>query len=149
MIIKFYNQPEVIVSNEVGEKIMAELAKPESERQKYVKIDGEMYSLANMSAVTKGGYIEPDIKKVEEVFGTLPAGPTCRGQYSIHKELIRIALSEKGGARKLKDKAWREETLEKLRASTDKWCDNKKGTCFCEDDFRPEGSFREQTGYAG
>lgn len=89
------------------------------------------------------GCYESRQKQVEEVFGAkklTTAQEQCRGQYSIHLDLIQIAIAEKRIKDLKRGTSWRKETLAKLRTTRKDWCDSTFGKCFCDADFKPDAA---------
>jgi hypothetical protein len=79
---------------------------------------------------------EADIPKAKPIQHgyRLASGKLCIAQYSIQKEINRVAQDEGGENwdKLIKDDKWREKTRIKLWQSSGDWCDHKKGTCACE-----------------
>jgi hypothetical protein len=72
----------------------------------------------------------------------------CRAQYSIQCEINNLcqSMSKKKSEQNpeglpwqklVADKKWREMMRSALWEQADKWCDDKKQTCACEDNYQP------------
>lgn len=97
----------------------------------YVKINGNMIKITNISSVMKGNFYDSDTPNY-----TTPAlaqGKKCHGEHSIQREINQIAkASGPDWTKRVQNKSWREETRKKLHASTPEWCDAKEGSCYCD-----------------
>lgn len=60
----------------------------------------------------------------------------CRGQYSIQ---FRIMQEWKSKKRDMTYDEFAKQAYDYLYTVRDKWCDYKKNTCYCNDDYQPEG----------
>lgn len=120
--LSFKDKTVLLVSTELGESIKQEREKVNP--KKHFEVDKNQYDLS-------------EVKKIEFVADEstapkLPSGPRCRAEKSIHKEiyyLYKKALAE-GSKRPYRE--FRDKVYTFLYTKKDKWCDYKKGTCFCE-----------------
>lgn len=98
---------------------------------KRFEINGNAYLVGNIASVEKsseGGYVDPFVNEDRMI-----AGKMCHGKYSIQSEINNIAKGEgeKGWAKLVTDKKWRETTRKTLRSTQVKWCDYKAKECAC------------------
>lgn len=134
--IFFQDKTSTIVEAKDGEAIKEILLK--SKTPQPLEINGEFYKSNFITSIKHASMPTVDLPNWDAP--VLPAGnkPRCRGQYSIHLEIMKIARDE-GGARGwgklLKDRRWVEEQRKQLRTTGAAWCDNRANECACEADF--------------
>ena len=126
MILKLKDRTTINITEEQATTINQMLV----DKVEFIQVNGQTIGRGLISGIFKGGLTEADIPNFD-----LPAleARKCKAQYSIQKEINRIALAEgKNWAKLIKDKTWREQTRAMLWQQTDQWCDDRKGTCACE-----------------
>jgi hypothetical protein len=64
---------------------------------------------------------------------------SCRGQYSVQREVNRIARDEGGRewGKLIQGQIWRDTIRQQLLQTGGGWCDYKTGKCACEIDYAP------------
>mgnify|MGYP003453228060 FL=1 len=126
--ITFSDRSQVTVDNEQGLKLMelqASVKKPE-----YVNIAENQYK---MSTITK-------VMKVSETPATLQmisSGMVKRHEKSIHREIYYLFMKELQKPEPRKWEEFRQKAYDYLYTQSDRWCDDRKGTCVCKDKTVP------------
>ena len=115
----------IIVTTEQGDKVkeMQMQQKPPV----YFDIDNNQYKLAGVSKVE---YLpEEPMEKL------LPEPPRCHGQKSIHLVIYEAYKKRLREGKHLKWEEFRKKTYNYIyeQKPNEVWCDNRKGTCVCEE----------------
>ena len=127
MILKMMDRSELFVSESEGAAIRRELTKSE---QGFITVRGQTIKKTAIMKLEEGG---TDPHKPISIFDDRKqlVADGCRGEHSISRELMRVASKTKQ-FKKLGDPKWRAEQTKKLKATGQKFCDTKAGTCACE-----------------
>jgi hypothetical protein len=105
-----------------------------------IELDDDTLMSSQIVKITKNRATEADAIQIPDFDApVLLQGNRCRGQYSIQREINRIAKDEGGRdwAKLVKDKSWRANTRKTLRGTGALWCDYIAGECACDHDFKP------------
>jgi hypothetical protein len=130
--IRLFDKTEIVVSNAQAMALNKSLA---SGSDGFVTVNGSTIKKSAIASVTPGGQTQAD-QPGPAFGGTIAVGLQCRGQYSIQREINRIASDRPDWSKLIRDLSWREKTrTELLRASND-WCDYKTGACRCGPTYR-------------
>jgi len=127
MILKMTDRSEMFVDEREGKMISASLTKS---TEGFITVRGVTIKKTSISKLEPGG-VDPRVSlfHTPEERKALTVG-SCRGEYSLAKQLMRIA-SESKNFKMLGDKQWRAEQEAKLRKAGAKICNNATGECAC------------------
>jgi hypothetical protein len=131
--VTFRDRTTALLENSKGEQLKKYLL---SNRPPVnIEINGELYRASEIISVKKAVATEDNIPVADWNTLRLPTGKKCHGQYSVQNEINKIAKNTYGKvhwSKLIHDKKWRESIYQELLKTPDKWCDYKKGTCYCE-----------------
>lgn len=98
-----------------------------------VVLGEDMVSSTEIKSLSKNVVTEADVPKAwANENRQLIAGKVCKAEYSIQKEINRIAMGQKDWPKKIKSEKWREAVRKKLWESTKEWCDYREQICSCD-----------------
>lgn len=124
------------VTDEQGEKLK-ELRLGNIPQTRPVDIDGVVLELSRIKMIKKVYDRKP------EPVATLQPGKRCRGQKSIHFQIMKIIKAKypTEWPKYFRDKEYKEKLRLWLHEKHgDDWCDTKASTCVCETGYVPETS---------
>lgn len=116
------DRTQITVTNEQGVNLMqiqASVKKPD-----YVNIADSQYRLSSITKVIK---VADDPKPLP----MLQMGNTSH-EKSIHREIYYLFKKELQKEEPRKWEEFRQKAYDYLYTKSDKWCDDRKGTCVCE-----------------
>lgn len=132
--VKFRSRdlPDIIVNNVRGDKLK-ELWFDDDKKNTPVDIDGNAYLVGDIKAITRTSVDAEPMGLPPEHVSILPSGKRCAAQYSIQKEINRLAQEEPDWGTKIRDKKWRQQQYQMLRSQAGVlWCDDKAQECACD-----------------
>ena len=130
--VKFRSKdlPSITLDDQKGEKLKA-LWFNENQRNTPVEIGDDAYLVGDIKSIVK---VSAPVDYVPITKEPLRIDSNkCHAQYSIQCEINNIAREYPDWAKKIRDKRWREDMRQNLWEITQEWCDDKKGTCNCDD----------------
>jgi hypothetical protein len=132
--ITLFDGSEILISAKQAQALERSLA---DNTDGFVKVNDNTIKKNAISSITPGGITETDLPYTSKQIGS---GNVCKSQYSIQLEINNIARSEGGSkwSKLVTDKAWREQTRQKLRVSGALWCDSKANECHCDSNYQPQ-----------
>lgn len=126
MILKLMDKTEIQLSDREAQAV----EKMVEQGKEFIKIGTTLIKRSQIAQITPGGIVNADIFEKP----ALPAGPKCRGQFSIQNEINKMIKSDypRDWAKRIRDKKFREELRQSLRQQAGVlWCDYKTEECAC------------------
>lgn len=121
--ISFKDRTVKLVENQQGEHIKQLQTTPNTE---YFAVDSNQYALKSIAKIE---WVKDPLPPTQTA---LPMGNRCRAKHSIHKQIYELFckhVKTEGEHRKWSE--FRDKAYSYLYTKKDKWCDYKKGTCYC------------------